>query len=141
MNSDTLYVTPPDLHLPVNGLRFYFLGGSNDWRLAAQNLIDDVYSTIPTTHYFTPESIEDKDIPWVIANIFHADLIIINLDQLNNLELTFAAALCKNENIWLYSDLGNNKGIQKILNTLGKTAIIEDLPTFKIALEIEAKHL
>ena len=141
MNSETLYVTPPDLHLPVKGLRFYFLGGSGEWRQSIQNLIDDVYSTIPTTHYFTPDPIEDKDIPWVIANIFHSDLIIINLDRINILEITFASALCKGENIWLYSDQGLNKGVQKILNTLGKTAIIEDLPTFKIALEIEAKHV
>ena len=56
------------------------------------------------------------------------------------MELTFAAALCKQENIWFYSDQGKNKSIQQILNTIGKCAIIEDLPTFKLALDMEMKH-
>ena len=41
---ETIYVTPPDLHLPVTGLRFYFLGGSPAWRQQAQGLVDEVYS-------------------------------------------------------------------------------------------------
>ena len=137
---ETIYVTPPDLHLPVQGLRFYFLGGSPEWRQQAQGLIDEVYSSSSVTHYFTPEPIDDKDVAWVIANIYHADLIIANLDVINMLELTFAASLSRQENVWFYSEQGKNKSIQKILNTIGKTAIIEDLPTFKIALDMESKH-
>ena len=137
---ETIYVTPPDLHLPVTGLRFYFLGGSPGWRQQAQGLVDEVYSSSSVTHYFTPEPINDKDIQWVIANIFHADLIIVNIDIINNLEITFASALSRQENVWFYSDQGKNKSIQKILNTIGKSAIIEDLPTFKLALDMEMKH-
>ena len=137
---ETIYVTPPDLHLPVQGLRFYFLGGPPSWRQHVQGLVDEVYSSSSITHYFTPEPISDTDIPWVIANIYHVDLIIVNLDIINNLELTFAASLCKQENVWFYSEQGKNKSIQKILNTIGKSAIIEDLPTFKLALDMEMKH-
>ena len=138
---ETIYVTPPDLHLPVQGLRFYFIGGSPEWRQQVQGLVDEVYNASTITHYFTPDPIDDKDVPWVIANIYHADLIIANLDIINMLELTFIALLLKNENVWLYTGQGKNKGVQKILNTLGKTAIIEDLPTFKLALDLEAKHV
>ena len=137
---ETIYVTPPDLHLPIEGLRFYVLGGSSSWRQQVQGLIDEVYSSSSVTHYFTPEPITDKDIAWVIANIYHEDLIIVNIDIINNLELTFAAALSRQENVWFYSGEGKNKSIQKILNTIGKTAIIEDLPTFKVALDMELKH-
>ena len=72
--------------------------------------------------------------------INRSDLIIVNLDIINNLELTFAASLCKQENVWFYNGEGKNKSIQKILNTIGKCAIIEDLPTFKIALDMELKN-
>ena len=137
---ETIYVTPPDLHLPVQGLRFYFLGGSAIWRQQVQGLVDEVYNSSTVTHYFTPEPIDDQNVPWVIANIYHADLVIVNIDIINTLELTFAAALCKQENIWFYSDQGKNKSIQQILNTIGKCAIIEDLPTFKLALDMEMKH-
>tara|TARA_B100001245_G_scaffold99537_1_gene72264 strand:+ start:573 stop:995 length:423 start_codon:yes stop_codon:yes gene_type:complete len=137
---ETIYVTPPDLHLPVQGLRFYFIGGSPEWRQQVQGLVDEVYNSSTVTHYFTPEPIDDKDIPWVIANIYHADLIVANLDIINMLELTFIASLLKHENVWLYSGQGKNIGIVKILNTIAKSAIIEDLPTFKLALDLEAKH-
>ena len=137
---ETIYVTPPDLHLPVQGLRFYFLGGSATWRQQVQGLVDEVYNSSTVTHYFTPEPIDDQNVPWVIANIYHADLIIVNIDIINNLELTFAAALSRQENVWFYSGEGKNKSIQKILNTIGKCAIIEDLPTFKLALDMEMKH-
>ena len=90
---ETIYVTPPDLHLPVQGLRFYFIGGSPEWRQQVQGLVDEVYNASTVTHYFTPEPIDDKDIPWVIANIYHADLIVANLDIINMLELTFIASL------------------------------------------------
>ena len=137
---ETIYVTPPDLHLPVDRLRFYFLGGSAQWRQQAQGLIDEVYSSASVTHYFTPEPLEDKNVPWVVANIHHVDLIIVNIDVINNLELIFAASLCKQENVWFYNGEGKNKSIQKILNTIGRTAIIRDMPTFKVALDMEAKH-
>ena len=38
----------------------------------------------------------------------------INIDIINNLELTFAAALSRQENVWFYSGEGKNKRIQKI---------------------------
>lgn len=138
--TEVLYVTPPDLYLPVAGIRLFYLGGDEEWKETVQKTVEEMFKLANITHYFVPDPVNEQNIPWVYANITHCDLVFINLDIINPVELAFAFSRCHDENTWFYSGLSKNKSILRVLNTVGKCPVFENMDSLAIALKIESGH-
>lgn len=134
---EVLYITPPDLFLPERGLRFYYLGGSDEWKQRVISLAENIYQKINLSHYYSPNPLTDKDIPWAQANIGHADIVFVNFDLINPIEVAFACSRSDYTNTWLYSEEEKNTAILTVMNTVGKCPIFRDMDLVEYALRVE----
>lgn len=137
---DHLYITPPDLFLPEHGLRFYYLGGSEEWKQRVIDIAESTYQKVALSHYYTPNPISEKEIPWAQANISHADIVFVNFDLINPIEVAFACSRADYTNTWLYSEQEKNTSILTVMNTVGRCPIFRSMDLVEYALRMEMEN-
>ena len=134
---DHLYITPPDLFLTDHGLRFYYLGGDEEWKQRVIDIAESTYQKVALSHYYTPNPISEKEIPWAQANISHADIVFVNFDLINPIEVAFACSRADYTNTWLYSEQEKNTAILTVMNTVGRCPIFRSMDLVEYALRTE----
>ncbi len=141
-SNDFLYITPPDLFLPVDGARYYYLGGSDVWKKAIIKIAEDIHtlSGIGISHYYTPNPVSETEIPWVQACLSHADLVFVNFDLINPIEMAFACSRADFPNTIIYSEESKNQSILTVMNTVSRCPIMLKLDHVESFLREELKR-
>jgi hypothetical protein len=115
--TEAYYVTPPTMHLPVEGIRVALIGSDQDWIERVTDSLEDTFPTITTTFYHLEEHTKGSW-EWLLAMSELADLVIIDLGSATQQELLIAFLHLGNKTWFNVPEDFDNIPLLSLLNTI-----------------------
>lgn len=112
-----LFITPPTLFLPTDGLRIAVIGINDEWTEELGDILESALPSVPMTFYHLDEATSSQW-QWLYHMSATSNLVVINVAEATDIEMLMAVARVDENRLWFYVEPGSvDEDIVSLLNT------------------------